>query len=59
MIKARRYREASAEIRKHPDIIEKRGNEGCEGVAGSSRRVLALYRPKDGRILPTDFGGFG
>lgn len=29
------------------------------GVAGSSRRVLALYRPKDGRILPTDFGGFG
>ena len=22
-------------------------------------RVLALYRPKDGRILPTDFGEFG
>lgn len=25
-------------------------------MAGSSRRVLALYRPEDGRILPTDFG---
>lgn len=43
---------ADAEVIKSP-------NEGCEGVAGSSRRVLSLYRPKDGRILPTDFGGFG
>lgn len=24
-----------------------RGNEGCEGVAGSSRWVLALYRPEE------------
>ena len=39
--------------------LKKRGNEGCEGVAGSSRRVLALYRPEDGRIPPTDFGEFG
>lgn len=34
------------------DDTEKRGNKGCEGVAGSSRRVLALYRPKDRQIPP-------